>query len=568
MDQNSVEQEVTRILELLMERNVSTIVLSGKSGIGKTWMARKVGLLAITNERVDIMLWISLSVRHDEMSLYEHIAHQLSLLSTSAELEIDDIGQVQNDNGKEETLDDLKEKVERDLELVLQFIQQNAYQQSIQVADGDRQQKLKVLETSRNEDMRHQTQGDKKVIGMMCQLQKSAIANLGLFSLRIKSLPRCFYYLKKLNVLVLGGCDFLQKIDEIGKLTTLTVLEVSGSCLIESIPDNFFQQMTQLRSLHFSDFQIEVLPKSFYDLTEHRWLILKGLSHLTELKSLKKCQKLMVVDLSGAASLPTFPEKNLKPLPKLQTLNLSNTKIKSLPILHETMELTHLSISDCRNMDRLPSIQSLTNLQVLDISWSAIMDFHDKSFESNRHLKILDLSGTAIPWVPFNISKPCQFYLSCCSEIKYMNCVESPKELEILDFSGACNLVKIEAKFFDCLEKLRVLNLSKTKVKDLPCLSALKNLHQLLLSGCLNLEKLPSLASRKLEELDLTDCLALTMIEDVSFQHLPRLRLLILSNAKIERLPDLNSLSNLEELNLSGVISIESVDFIEHMSKL
>nr|XP_027081248.1 putative disease resistance protein At4g19050 [Coffea arabica] len=370
-------------------------------------------------------------------------------------------------------------------------------------------------------------------------LNNQELQILGLFSLRIISLPRCFCYLKKLNVLVFRGCDFLEKIDEIAELTTITVLEVSGSCLIESVPDNFFQQMTQLRALHFSDLQIKVLPKSFYDLTELRWLILKGLSHLTELKSLKKCQKLMVVDLSGAASLPTFPEKNLKSLSKLQTLNLSNTKIKSLPILHETKELTHLSVSSCRNMDRLPSIRSLTNLQVLDISWSAIMDFQDKSFESNSSLKILDLSGTAIPWVPFNISKPC-----------------------------ACNLVKIEAKFFDCLEKLRVLNLSKTKVKDLPCLSPLKNLHQLLLSGCLNLEKLPSLASRKLEELDLSNCQALTMIEDVSFQHLPRLRRLILSNAEIERLPDLNSLSNLEELNLSGVISIERVDFIEHMSKL
>ncbi|XP_027181732.1 putative disease resistance protein At4g19050 [Coffea eugenioides] len=399
-------------------------------------------------------------------------------------------------------------------------------------------------------------------------LNNQELQILGLFSLRITSLPRCFCDLKKLNVLVLRDCDFLEKIDEIAELMTLTVLEVSGSCLIDSIPDNFFQQMTQLRSLHFSDLQIKVLPKSFYDLSELRWLILKGLSHLTELKSLKKCQKLMVVDLSGAASLPTFPEKNLKSLPKLQTLNLSNTKIKSLPILHETKELTHLSVSGCSNMDRLPSIRSLTNLQVLDISWSAIMDFQDKSFEINSSLKVLDLSGTAIPWVPFNISKPCEFYLSCCSEIKYMNCVESPKELEILDFSGACNLVKIEAKFFDCLEKLRVLNLSKTKVKDLPCLSALKNLHQLLLSGCLNLEKLPSLALRKLEELDLSNCQALTMIEDISFQHLPRLRRLIFSNAKIEHLPDLNSLSNLEELNLSGVISIERVDFIEHMSKL
>nr|XP_027094815.1 uncharacterized protein LOC113714885 [Coffea arabica]XP_027094816.1 uncharacterized protein LOC113714885 [Coffea arabica] len=174
MDQNSVELQAKEILKLLKEKHVSTIVLSRKSGSGKTWMARKAGLLAVTNERVDIMLWISLSVRHDEMSLYEHIACQLSLLSTFAELLIDDIEQVQDDNGKEEALDGLKEKVQkklsasnvlrgilvilddegkkmregdRDLDQVLQFITHNAYQQSIEVADGDGQQKLKVLIT-------------------------------------------------------------------------------------------------------------------------------------------------------------------------------------------------------------------------------------------------------------------------------------------------------------------------------------------------------------------------------------------------------------------------------------
>ena len=149
-----------------------------------------------------------------------------------------------------------------------------------------------------------------------------------------------------------------------------------------------------------------------------------------------------------------------------------------------------------------------------------------------------------------------------------MNCVESSEELEILDFLGACNLVKIEGKFFECLENLRVLNLSGTKVKDLPSLSALHNLYQLLLSCCLNLEKLPRLASSKLEELDLSGCKAMTMIEDKSFEHLPRLRRLVLSQTKIVHLPELNSLSNLYDLNFSGVKSFTRANVIEHMSKL
>nr|XP_027081934.1 putative disease resistance protein At4g19050 [Coffea arabica]XP_027081935.1 putative disease resistance protein At4g19050 [Coffea arabica] len=393
---------------------------------------------------------------------------------------------------------------------------------------------------------------------------------LGLFSLRIVSLPQSFSYLKKLNVLMLRDCEFLEEIDDIRELLTLTVLEVSGSCLIKSIPENFFQQLTRLCSLHFSDLQIEVLPKSFYDLTKLRWFILKGCSHLTKLQSLRKCEELMVVDLSGAALLPVFPEKNLRHLPKLKTLNLSKTTIKYLPIFHETGELTHLSVSGCRNLKRLPSIQSLTNLQVLDLSWSAIKEFQDKSLHNNSNLKVLDLSGIGIPsdLLPSNISKPCEFYLRSCSKIEYINIAESPKDLEVLDISGASNLVKIEEKFFESLVNVRVLNLSETKVKDLPALAALQNLRRLLLSGCLHLEKLPSLTSSKLEEIDLSDCKALTMIEDEFFKHLHRLRRLVLSKSKITRLPDLNSLLNLEELNLSGVKSFKKVDFIEHMSKL
>ncbi|CDP17721.1 unnamed protein product [Coffea canephora] len=99
------------------------------------------------------------------------------------------------------------------------------------------------------------------------------------------------------------------------------------------------------------------------------------------------------------------------------------------------------------------------------------------------------------------------FYFKKCSEIKYMNCVESSKAVEILDFSGACSLVKIEGKFFECLENLQVLNLSGTKtlLKELPALTNLKSLKHLFLRGCGQLEALPLLELlHNLETLDLS----------------------------------------------------------------
>ena len=113
------------------------------------------------------------------------------------------------------------------------------------------------------------------------------------------------------------------------------------------MPKNLFQHLKKLCSLHFSDFQIEVMADSFYHLTELHWLILKRFSHLTKLQSLKECQKLMVVDLSGGASLSTFPEKNLESLLKLQTLKSFKLQDQFFAYFSWNGELTHQSVSGC-----------------------------------------------------------------------------------------------------------------------------------------------------------------------------------------------------------------------------
>lgn len=394
---------------------------------------------------------------------------------------------------------------------------------------------------------------------------------LGLFSGGIVKLPRSLPELRNLTVLVLRACEFLESIDDIKHLNLLTVLEVSNSPFITSFSDDFFAQLSQLRSLNLSALRIRALPGSFYDLTDLRWFVLKDCSQLGQLKSLGKCKNLIVLDLSGASSLTIFSEKNLKTLPKLQMLNLSRSGIKSLPILHETGQLTHLILSGCRNMNRVPSLKTLTNLQVLDLSDSTIKEFHDKSLHNNRSLKILDLSGTDITsdLLPSNFSNPCQLYMKDCSKVKQITCAESPKNLEILDLSGACSLATIADKFFEHLENLRVLNLTKAKLKILPPLSALHNLRELLLSSCSNLVNLPSLASmKKLEVLDLSECEALTELEDESFDHMSCLRWLSFSKTQIKRIPELKLLTNLEELNLHGVNSFVDAGFLADMHNL
>ncbi|KAL3509030.1 hypothetical protein ACH5RR_028431 [Cinchona calisaya] len=206
------------------------------------------------------------------------------------------------------------------------------------------------------------------------------------------------------------------------------------------LPYDFFSHLTRLQSLNLSGLRIEVLPKSVYDLTELQWLILKRCSNIKRFRRLKKWKKLVGLDLSGAISFKNFAETGFKLLPKLQFLNLSNSMIRSLPFLRDITELNHLLVSGCQNLSRLPSIKSLSKLQVLDLSGAGIKEFQNHSFQKNVDLKILDLSETAITWLPSNISIH-HFYLKGCSRLEKMNRLESPEKLEVLDLSGSSSLV-------------------------------------------------------------------------------------------------------------------------------
>ncbi|KAF5940801.1 hypothetical protein HYC85_021968 [Camellia sinensis] len=420
-----------------------------------------------------------------------------------------------------------------------------------------------------------------EVPNKFCQ-SNLAFQVLAIFNPTLKSLPRALSEIKEVNMLVLRGCDFLVNVDLIQELSNLTVLEISGACSLEKLPHNLFDKITQLRSLNLSGLPIISLPDSFHKLTELHRLLLKDCSKLMELKPLKRSDKLVVLNLSGAASLVNFPYVTLKGMTKLQTLDLSNTKIQKLPIFGGIQQLTHISLRDCHCVERLPSIELLTGLQVLDISGAkSFAEFQNPSFETNAGLKIVDLSGTKVESLPSNIGNPHHLYLKGCSMLKELTYMKALKDLEALHLSGASSLVKIEDMFFEDLKKLRILDLSEANIKKLPSLLNLCMLRQLLLSHCSSLEKLPQLNNLKeLEVLDLSCCSALTFIQDTSFDQIDSLpslsnlsnlrRLLLNKCINLKALPSLGSLTKLEELNLCSVkcFGETGADFLEHMGHL
>ncbi|XP_021902192.1 putative disease resistance protein At4g19050 [Carica papaya] len=370
---------------------------------------------------------------------------------------------------------------------------------------------------------------------------------LGIFNPMLKSLPASFLHMQELTMLILRGCEFLEAIDQIKGLKSLVTLEISGATSLTTIPDDFFQHMLHLQSLNFSGVRVERLPISISSLTELRWLILRRCRHLKMLSRLSELKKLEVIDLNGASCFERFYDRTFSQFQKLRILDVSHSQIDRLPILSGLAELTQLVLRNCKSLTRLPRLEGLSNLQVLDLSGAVrLREIYD---DISPSLKVLDLSETDLRVLPSITRNLSHIVVRNCTALTKLPSTKACKDLELLDFSGSFNVVEIEDQSFRHLWCLRCLNLSNTKVRSLPSLSHLPNLHTIILRDCKFLEHLPIMEGlARLEVLDLTNARSLTGFD---FRQFPNMRRLILRGcSSLSRLPAVPK--NLEAIDLSG----------------
>ncbi|XP_017972644.1 PREDICTED: putative disease resistance protein At4g19050 [Theobroma cacao] len=386
---------------------------------------------------------------------------------------------------------------------------------------------------------------------------------------KIEKLP-IVQTLKHLTLLLAKGCDHLSGLRLMKHLPDLKVLDVSGATRIKEIQYDSFEGTDNLRILDLSKTDIRFLPDS---LGKHLCdLKLKGCSKLEKLPSTRALTDLESLDLSEDSSLQKFPDRFFENLSSLQSLNLSHTKVKSLPALPnlhnlqrlflkgclfenlpELKELTglvELDLSGCESLVNLPSLADLKYLEIINLSSCKSLSGIDKYFQHMSWLQVLNVSETQIPSFPSlpNPSKLRSLILRNCTKLEESPDFQILVELEQLDLRGTSSLKDIKAESFNQLAQLRTLKLSKIALKgmqsslsaltelqvldlsaeaveSLPSLGGLSKLRQLLLRGCSSLKELPSLNSG-LEVLDLSGTKVKNLGEKISkLTNLKRLHL-------------------------------------------
>ncbi|PIA30458.1 hypothetical protein AQUCO_05500020v1 [Aquilegia coerulea] len=392
----------------------------------------------------------------------------------------------------------------------------------------------------------------------MQKLQTLAILDAG-----IVSLPESLPNLENLEILIIRGCSSLKNLDPIRGLQKLRLFRLLGASSLKEIPDDIFKNMGKLVELDLSNSQLKQLPLSFSNIKRLEYLILRGCSRLESIPSMEDFFRLSMLDLSGASVLTSIPNT----VYSVTTLDLSGTLIEILPSPSNLERLVRLFLRGCTKIITMPHPDGYKALEVLDLSGATSFRKFQGQTVSYHSLKKLDLSGTLIghqglPFVGFySISK---VVLRNCCHLETMPPLAV--DLEVLDLSGSMAF----KNFHDVPlpDKLRNLDLSRTRIGKLPGWSMHSVMVQLILTECEYLVELPYLELQRLQVLDLSGSTKFKTFKNGSFDKLQRLKTLNLSETQVSNLPTLSQCSELRQLILRKCLNLEQLPHLITLEKL
>lgn len=331
------------------------------------------------------------------------------------------------------------------------------------------------------------------------------LKSLNMSSLQMDFLPPSFYNLSNIEILILKDCSSLKRMESLKNFEKLQLLDLSGATSLEAFKDKSFSKNEELRTINLSQSRIAKFPV-VRSLKKLQYLSLSNCPALIRVRKIGSVKTLRIFDISGSKNVEQLLDPGLQELENLFTLNVSGTALRRLPSTIGKPRNLHLS--DCSNLKQLPPIEILSEVRVLDLSGSALLDDVKPGFiTSLKNLVTFNLSKTGIVRLPSlsSLVNLRSLLVSQCQRLEELEGLGSLTNLEVLDLSGCKALSKIEDQSFDKMDRLDCLDLSETPLQKLPSLSKLEKLRKLNLRGCTNLTKTPGLEDLPvLEELDIS----------------------------------------------------------------
>ncbi|KAF5184385.1 Disease resistance protein (TIR-NBS-LRR class) [Thalictrum thalictroides] len=284
-------------------------------------------------------------------------------------------------------------------------------------------------------------------------------------------------------------------------------------------------------------------------------------------RHLNKVTTIIHSPLSSLVSDKTFVPENIFEKTKcVRVLSFkSTTTLSKLPssILHLANSLRFLNLRNCKSFVQVPYLSALVELQILDLSNTSLEELPHDSFKNLHHLRLLDLTECVkLSHLPSSIS--CllnleQLLLGGCSSLNVLPSHILPLEkLQILDLSRTI-LAEIPEQFFRSMNSLKDLNLSfNSHLTSLPkSISNLINLKKLSLESCSSLRILtltPRHLPLSLEELNLSNSSCLQGIKSYSSSSediIPNLRVINISGIQLQWI-SFKNYSSLENIILQS----------------
>lgn len=405
--------------------------------------------------------------------------------------------------------------------------------------------------------------------------------------------------LRKLNSLHISQCDKLHTLPGLEKLIHLSVLCIRDCLGLITLPD--VRHLSALKTLDIASCaNLSTLPE-MECLTDLAILNLAWCDNLSAISGLSKLSNLTRLQLSSCHGLPELDVQNcitnltcldiqdckrLTAMPKwdrfpnLIELNLSRNSQLTTLHLHSLGKVTTVNLFRCLNLEHLSGVNSLSNLNSLDLSFCHSLTALD-DMEHLAHLSDINLYGC----VKLNALN-----LTGCKSLTEVHGLETLYQLTKLNFSKCENLTVldiympwldrfsgtgsvresqlIELNVSGCNRLTRLNCRYSPNLTTLQGLDSLSHLTHLMICGAGKLTVLPGVENlTQLISLTLDYCSSLIALPGLG--NLTQLNTLVLSScSSLTALPGLGNLTQLNTLDLSGCSSLTELPGIENLFKL